>query len=353
MYGEMLAMRTRGHRVLLAAPANSAIARKAAAAGFATLTFEDTRAAFPPNLIRLARWFRHQRAEIVNTHSSRDGWLAGIAARLVQTPLLLRSRHIEVDYPNRLLSRIAFRTLPHHVLTTSRRISQRLLQELGLDPERVTCIPTGVDLARFDPGSPGSLHAELKLDPRVPLTGMISVLRSWKGHEFFIGAAQRIAQTHPETHFVIAGDGPCRDLIRSRIADAGLEDRFHCLGHRDDVPAILASLTVLALPSTAHEGIPQIILQAQAMGKAVVASAVGGIPEVVEDGVTGLLAPPSDAAALADRIGRLLRDSGLRARLGANSRERIEREHSIDAMCRRLEEIYDRYLGLDPSGGDR
>lgn len=342
MHGEMLAMKARGHRLLLAARAESSIHRHGTAAGFGVFTFSNDKIRFPGTLLRMARWFRAEHVEIVNTHSSRDGWLAGLAARLARVPLLLRSRHIEVDYPNRFLSRIAFKTLPHHVLTTSQRIADRLVSELDLDPSRVTCIPTGVDIQRFQPGTAGSLHRELNLDPGTPLVGMISVLRSWKGHEFFIGAAKCLVDEGTDAHFIIAGDGPCRDLIRGRIEAASLTRRVHLLGHRDDVPAVLASLDVLVLPSTAHEGIPQIVLQAQAMGRAVVGTTVGGIPEVVEDGVTGLLAPPQDAVALGARIGSLLRDPGMRSRMGANARARIEQAHSVDAMCRRLEEIYRR-----------
>lgn len=345
MHGEMLAMRARGHRLLLGAPVESMIHRHGKAAGFGVFAFSGGKAMFPVTLIRLAQWFRSEGVGIVNTHSSRDGWLAGLAARLARVPLLLRSRHIEVDYPNRLLSRIAFKTLPHHVLTTSRRISDRLVEELNLDASRVSCIPTGVDLERFRPTVAGSLHTELHLAPATPLVGMISVLRSWKGHEFFIGAAKRLVEEGSPAHFVIAGDGPCRDLIRQRIESASLAGRVHTLGHRDDVPVVLASLALLVLPSTAHEGIPQIILQAQAMGRPVVGTTVGGIPEVVEDGVTGLLAPPQDGLALAARIGALLRDPGLRDRLGVKARERVEQTHSVDAMCRSLETIYERYLG--------
>src|SRR5204862_1422704 len=124
--------------------------------------------------------------------------------------------------------------------------------------------------------------------------GMISVLRSWKGHDYFLEAAARILKKRQDVRFVVAGDGPRRETIRNQIAALGQQEKILTLGHREDVPNILASLAVLVLPSTAHEGVPQILLQAQAMGKAIVATTVGGIPEVVTDGETGLLVPPKD-----------------------------------------------------------
>ena len=338
-------MRARGHRLLLCAPVQSCIYRECQKAGFEVHPLDDRKPSYPATITRLARLFRRERVHVVNPHSSRDGWLGSIAARLAGVPLIVRSRHIEVDYPNRFLSRIAFARLPHHVITTSEKISRRLVEELGLPKTKVTCVATGVDLDRFHPAVPGRIHADLGLDPGVPLVGMVSVLRSWKGHELFVEAVKQIAPRHPQAYFFIAGEGePAGAGIVNMIRTAGLEKRISMLGYREDVPNVLASLAVLASPSTGHEGIPQILLQAQAMARAVVGSAVGGIPEIVRDGETGLLVPPRDATALADRIMRLLADPALRERLGRNAREQVVKEHSLPRMCDRIEALYARYL---------
>jgi glycosyltransferase involved in cell wall biosynthesis len=258
-------------------------------------------------------------------------------------PLIIRSRHIEVDYPNRFWSGMAFRLLPHQVITTSQRIADRLVAELGIPPARVTCIATGVDLTRFNPEVEGTLHQELGVDPEVALVGMISVLRSWKGHATFLDAAARLlGDSKRPVRFVIVGDGPGRDELAGKIAQAPWKDHVTLLGHRANVPNILASLDVLVLPSYAHEGIPQIVLQAQAMSCAVVATTIGGIPEVVEDGVTGLLVAPRDAEALAEKIAALLDDPELDARLGQAARAAIEKHHSLDTMGERLLELYEK-----------
>jgi glycosyltransferase involved in cell wall biosynthesis len=341
VFAELKWMRARGHWVALAADPRSALARHAQAEGIPFVPLRTHKALLPLEVLRMMEWLVRHRVEVVNTHSSNDGWLAGVAARLALAPMLIRSRHIEVDYPNRFWSGLAFRSLPHHVITTSRRIAERLTAELDVPVERVTCVATGVDLGRFRPGAPATLREELGLGPEVALVGMISVLRSWKGHATFFDAAAHLLKEMPRpVHFVIAGDGPGRDELKRRADEAPWRGKVTLLGHRDDVPGVLASLDVLVLPSFAHEGIPQIILQAQAMARAVVATTVGGIPEVVQDGVNGLLVPPLDPVALAEKVGLLLDDPALRQRLGETARLGIEKEHSLDAMGERLLALY-------------
>ena len=341
----MKACRDRGHRMLLCAPENTQIYRKCCDEGFPVFAFTDARLKYPSTILRLKKFFQREQVDVVNTHSSRDGWLAGIAAHLAGVPLLIRSRHIEVDYPNRFLSHIAFRTLPHHVITTSEKISNRLIRELHLPARKVTCIATGIDLSRFNPQIPGRLREELNLAPGTLMVGMVSVLRSWKGHRFFLGAAREILDQRQDVHFVIAGEGDGRAEISALIHELDLKGHVTLLGHREDVPNVLASLDVLVLPSTAHEGIPQIILQAQAMGKAVVGTTVGGIPEVVRDNETGLLAPPRDGVLLAEKIGQLLESKELRTRLGTQALAVAQADYSLEAMCRRLDCVYEKRLG--------
>ncbi len=342
MLAELEWMRAQGHWVALAAHPQSQIAKRAAAVDINFYPLRTHKALLPFEVLRLGFWIIQNRVEIVNTHSSNDGWLAGLAVRLFLLPILIRSRHIEVDYPNKFSSGVAFRRLPHHVITTSQKIADRLTKELGVPAEKVTCVATGVDLGKFDPRMPGTLRAELGLAPDVALVGMISVLRSWKGHATFMEAAAiLLAESGRKVHFVIAGDGPARQEWADFIKQAPWAGNVTLLGHRGDVPNVLASLDVLVLPSYAHEGIPQIILQAQAMARPVVATTIGGIPEVVEDGVTGLLVPPKDGEALAEKIRAVLDDAALATRLGDAARAHIEKSYSLDAMGRRLLELYE------------
>jgi glycosyltransferase involved in cell wall biosynthesis len=340
VFAELAWMRGQGHWVALAAHPASQIARRAREANIRLYPLRTQKILLPFAVAELAVWMRRHRIDIVNTHSSNDGWTAGLAARLAGC-VLIRSRHIEVDYPNRFFSGIAFRVLPHHLLTTSQRIADRLIAELDIPTERVTCLPTGIDLERYNPGVTGTLRGELGLAPHVALVGMISVLRSWKGHAAFLDAAALLLKSGRSLHFVIAGDGPGRQELTDKIAQAPWQGCVTLLGHRADVENVLASLDVLVLPSYAHEGIPQIILQAQATGRAVVATTIGGIPEVVEDGVTGLLVAPRDPAVLAEQISLLLEDAPLRERIGHAARQKAEAHYGVDFMGKRLLALYE------------
>jgi glycosyltransferase involved in cell wall biosynthesis len=342
VFAELAWMRARGHWVALAADPRSAIARQAAAAGMNFYALKTHKALLPLEALRLTEWLLKEKVEVVNTHSSNDGWVAGLAARMTRIPMLIRSRHIEVDYPNRFWSGLAFRRLPHHVITTSQRIAERLRIELGVPADRISCVPTGVDLDRFRPDVPGHLRQEMGLGPEVALVGMISVLRSWKGHATFLdAAAQLLEYRQGQVHFVIAGDGPGREELTQQVARAPWRGNVTLLGHRDDVPNLLASLDVLVLPSFAHEGIPQIVLQAQAMGRPVVATTIGGIPEVIEDGVNGLLLPPRDPAMLAEKIAWMLDDAAWRERLGLAAHMGIQKNYGLDVMGERLLALYE------------
>jgi glycosyltransferase involved in cell wall biosynthesis len=336
---ECLAMRARGHTVHLAAPRGAAIFRKASEAGLPVRAFSTARAAYPLSILRLFLWFRALGPQVVNTHSSRDGWIAGLAARLAGVPILLRSRHIDVDYPNTFFSRIAYHHLPSHVLATSGKIRENLAASLHLDPKTITSLPTGLDLDRYPRSRHGTLKQELGLPPSSRLVGMISVLRSWKGHRYFLEAAASL-RDEPGLVFVIAGEGPMRGQIESWIAELGLRERVRLLGHREDVANLLASLEAVVLPSYAHEGVPQILLQAQAVGCPAIGTTVGGIPETITEGKTGLLVPPRDSAALAAALRSFLGDPALQERIRSHL-DRLDREPlGIAHMCGRLEALY-------------
>lgn len=339
-------MRQRGHRLWIAAQPESILWDKARSAGLPVIALSEKTHRFPDSILRLATFFKKESIQVVNTHSSKDAWIAGLAARLAGVGCLVRSRHIEVDYPSPWRSRIAFHHLPQHVLTTSERIRQRLMEELDLLPQRVTCIPTGIDLARFSPGRADHLRSAWQWPEHTIGIGMISVIRSWKGHAFFLQAAAQVAARCPDARFIIAGAGPGEKLLPQKVEDLGLGHRIELLGHREDVPDLLRALDILVLPSTAHEGIPQILLQAQAVGRACIGTRVGGIPEVIEDGVNGLLVRPSDADDLAQAMIRLIENPALRAQMAMNALSRRD-ACGLDTMCQRVESIYAACLDAD------
>ncbi|MEW5725367.1 MAG: glycosyltransferase [Thermodesulfobacteriota bacterium] len=330
-----------GHRVTILTVPDGGIAQKARAAGVPVLECPMRHAFSLPALYRLTRLFLREGYDVINTHSSVDSWLASMAARLARRPVLVRTRHLSVPLHHHALN-FVYR-MPDGFVATAELIRRDLIERLGLDPRRVVSIPTGVDLARFDPGlDPGPVRRELGLAAEHRVVTMLAVLRSWKRHEVFLEAAARLAPRRPDLRFLIVGEGPRRGAITSRIEELGLQDRVFLTGHRADVPEVLAATQVCVLTSESSEGVPQSVLQAQAMAKPVAATAAGGIPEVVEHEKTGLLCPVNEAGAVAAAIARLLDDSGLAGALGRNARRQVERRFSQEAMAGATVEFYGR-----------
>jgi len=233
------------------------------------------------------------------------------------------------------------RLLDMVVVTGGERTRRDLVERDGLEPGRVAAFPIGLDVAHFRPASPArDLRRELGLPPGHLLVGIISYLRTYKGHEYFIEAAGRIAAQRDDVTFVIVGEGPEEQSIRRRIEQSGWAARIRLLGFRDDLLDVFRSLDVFAIPSVEGDTIPQVLMQALALGIPVVSTTVGSIPDVVIDGETGYVVPPRDGRALGDRIAHLLGDAGLRSRLGANGRALVEESYSIDKMLDRMEAVY-------------
>ncbi len=336
VFAELLGFRERGAWTALLAPESSVVFQRARDAGIIVKHLDVRKVRYPVNAFRLKNWLRENGVQVVNTHSSRDGYVVGAAARLAGTPLLIRSRHIDVTYPNRWASRHAFTTLADHVITTSDKITANLRETFSLAGDRISTVATGIDLERF---SREGEKADLA-EGETPLVGMVSVLRSWKGHPFFLEAAGILKGRGVTARFVIVGEGPQRENIEAKIAELKLGADVTLAGHREDVPAVLRALDALAIPSTGHEGVPQIGLQALACRTPVVGSDAGGIPEIIRPDETGRIVPAEDATALADAIEATLRDRETTERFRDAGRRLVEREHSLDHMLDRLERIY-------------
>jgi glycosyltransferase involved in cell wall biosynthesis len=294
---------------------------------------------------RLRRLLRERRAALVHTHSSIDSWLAGLAARSLRVPVV-RSRHVTIPIKNPLVYRLADR-----IVASGDRAAQ-LVRDAGVPGERVVAISAGVDLERFHAGVSGEgVRAELGLSG--PLVGLVANLRGSKGHRFFLEAARAVLREAPATRFLVVGGGVGFDDIRRRIDEMGLAGEVRMLGFRRDIPEVMAALDVLALPSIKSEATSQVILQALAVGTPVVATTVGGSPEVIRDGVTGRLVPPADGRALARAILDLLRDPGRARAMAHAGQAEIRASQSIDAVMTRTTSLYRELLDFSrrPAGG--
>jgi glycosyltransferase involved in cell wall biosynthesis len=339
---ELTGFQSRDSQVWLIAPPQSQIFRRATEATVPTLELRPGKWRFPFEVVRLAHWLRQQRVDVVNTHSSRDGWLVGIAARLAGVPFVVRTRHIDVSYPNRWLSRHAYTTLADHVLTTSQKINAHFREMFRLPDDRISTVPTGINLDRFSPTGP---KADLvPTAAGVPIIGMISILRSWKGHSTFLHAADLLRSSGFNACFVICGEGPMRNQIGKEIRELQLSDQVTLTGHREDVPEILRALSVLVIASTRHEGVPQIGLQALATKTPVVGSDAGGTPEIIRPGETGRIFPAGDAQALAEAIRETLEQPQATRAMRERGRAMVEARHGLETMLDTVSAIYQRHL---------
>ncbi len=341
-------MTCRGHRVLIAAPPEAGLAVRARERGIEAVPLPMAGTRMLHTIWRLVRLIDSEGVQVVNTHSSRDSWLASVAVLGSRPrPLLIRTRHLSTPIRRSAMTRLLYNGLPDVVVTTGEAIRRTMIEGHGFDARKIVSIPTGVDTSIFSPRGDGlAFRRALGVPADAPLIGIVAVLRSWKGHEDFVDAAREVLGSVPDARFVIVGDGPRVQAIRDHIASRGVADRVLMAGHREDVPAALSAFNVFVLSSFGHEGVPQSVLQAMAMEVPIVATDVGAVSEVVRDSVTGVLAQPRNPASLAAGIVRLLRDDHLRRSVVTAARALVEKDYAIGVMLDRLEDLYRERLAL-------
>jgi glycosyltransferase involved in cell wall biosynthesis len=285
----------------------------------------------PGMLWRLARFFRAERFDVVHTHDDKPLVYAAPAAWLARVSRRLHTHHHGLVGTPRgrqnLLLRTAARTVDPFVCVS--HDAARHVVELGVPAGRVRTIWNGIDLARFPyqgptPGGPAVCVA--RLSPEKDIATLLD-------------AARRVADAVPDLRLEIAGDGPCRADLARQCKELKLHEHVRLLGEVRDVPALLGRAGLFVLPSQA-EGVSLTILEAMARGLPVVTTRVGGNPEVVADGSTGLLVPPRDPAALADALVRVLRDADRAQALGRAGRRRVEDHFDVRRMVADYEALY-------------
>ncbi len=338
----------RGHRIIIAAPPDARIIKQAKVKGIETAPLLMEKSSVFSPIKKLIDIINKYEINIVNTHSSRDSWLASIAARLSsKKPVIIRTRHLSTPISNNLLSRIVYNHLPHKIITTGESIKKGMIDKNGFNPDKIVSIPTGIDLEIFKTGKTGAnIRRAFKIPARAPLIGMVSVLRSWKGHIYLLEAITDVVKKFPNTRFLIVGDGPYKDVIEEKIKKMGAEKYVIMTGHREDIPEILSAIDLLAFPSYANEGVPQAILQAFAAGKTVIASNAGSISEIVLNNKTGILIPSRNSSVLAKRIIELLKDNDKRKKMAFAGKKLVESRYSLEAMLNKIEKLYNVLMAI-------
>ncbi len=334
IYQEMFGMRKKGHWVGLAASPSAQIYKYAQKAGLPVFPLPLEKKT-PRAVFRLLEIIKTLDIQILNTHSSWDSWVGGIVKLLYPKFKLIRTRHLSTPIGKTPLSWLIYNILPNVVITTGEAIRERMITYNHFNPKKIISIPTGVDLERFNPEK---VRPVLKKEGF--LIGMISVLRSWKGHKYLIEAVPKILSYIPEAKFFIVGEGPQRGNIERMIQKMDLKEKIIMLGHREDIPEIMASLDVIVHPSTGHEGIPQTVLQTLAMGKPVIASNIGGISEVIKHLTTGILIPPCNSEAIAKAVIEVYKNPYWALQMAQEGQKIVKQHYSYEAMLNKIENIY-------------
>ncbi len=294
----------------------------------------------------LAAHLAEVRADVVHAHMFRAETVATRAVLALaeighRRPYLVATIHSSRIRPNE--DQQVLRDLtPHmdHLIAVSKAIEHKLVDEERTTVP-VTLIYNGVDLERYDHQEPCcTLPEEYGFEPGSQIVGVVARLEPEKGHPTLLDAWPRVLRAVPDTYLMVVGEGSRRDALEAQARELRIAHRVVFTGRRDDVPAVTAALDVAVLPSY-REAQGLTILEAMALSRPVVASNVGGIPEMIEDGVTGLLVPPHDADALADAIIRLLRDHPYADTLARAGHDLVHDRFCIELMVRAVETIYD------------
>ena len=291
--------------------------------------------------------------DVVHTHMFGSNVWGTVLGRLSGVPVVVAHEHTW-SFQGRPLRRFLDRELVARwadvFVAVSGEDRRKMIEVEGVDPAKIRLIPNGIPSPAN--GAVADVRAELGIEPGAPVLGVVCELRAQKALEVLFEAAALLLAEFPTLKVLVAGDGPERARLEEGARRLGVADTVLFLGIRRDVPAVLAAVDVAVLSSD-YEGSPLSVMEYMAAAKPVVSTRVGGVPELVKDDVHGLLVEPRDPEALAEAVTRLLRDPALAKRLGAEGRQRQQREFSLEAMVRRIEDLYEELWLASGRRGER
>jgi len=287
---------------------------------------------------RLVRAIRRFDPDVVHSYLFLANLLTALAARRLRAPALVmaqRSCYESTLSPVwRWAARLSHRAADRVIVNSRAALAEELAA--GLPQDLLVHIPNGIAV----PVQPPAADRERLGLPRGPLVACVAQLSAEKGHDHLLAAWPEVVRRCPGSRLALIGDGPLRPALVEQARRSGVADRILFAGFQDPAPW-LAAADLFVLPSIT-EGMPNAILEAMAWARPVVATRVGGVPELVEEGTTGLLVPPGDAAALATALSELLEDPVRRARLGQAGRARVAERFSIERLVEATEDVYAR-----------
>ncbi|MBI4437189.1 MAG: glycosyltransferase [Candidatus Omnitrophica bacterium] len=302
---------------------------------------------------KLYRWMRKGGYDLVHTHTSKAGILGRFAAKYAGVPRIVHTPHGHVFYG--YFSPMVHRGIiwierfagffTDRLVTLTQRGKEEHLRYKILPEHRITWAYSGIDLEAFRRGD-GKEDA-FPSPEKGPCVGMIGRLAPIKGHLYFLQALPSVIREIPELKALLVGDGPLRQELEKACSTLGIQHHVLFLGEQERIQAILKRCDVVVL-SSLNEGMGRVLLEAQAMGKPVIGTRVGGIPEVIQEGKTGYLVPPKDPQALAEKLLLLLKDPEKGRKMGEAARIWVDETFSVQEMVRRIDAVYQELLKEKP-----
>jgi glycosyltransferase involved in cell wall biosynthesis len=290
---------------------------------------------------RLSRVLKQYRPDIVHAHDPHGVAMAATALSIISlspSPALVASRRIEYRIGHNSFSRWKYDQVECFI-AISEAVRDRLIAD-GIPRAKTTVVHEGVDVERIVHLPPANVHAVFFLPTHAPIVGNIGALVPQKGQHHLIDAAAIVVRQIPDVRFVIAGEGELRSQLEDQIKRKHLERHVFLAGFRADALELLKAFDLFAL-SSLHEGMCTSLVDAMAASKAAVATAVGGVPEVMADGETGYLVPAKDHDAMAQRIIELLQSEPLRRRMGEAALQRARERFTVERMVQGTIKVYE------------
>ncbi|MGE3277407.1 MAG: glycosyltransferase [Vicinamibacterales bacterium] len=351
----VLGLRAAGHRAVLVAHPEGELYRRAKEGPdlvpLAPRNEVDLGAAW-----RLSRIIRQWKPEIVHAHDPHAVAMASLALSFgapAPRPWIVAARRVDFHLQGNSFSKWKYRQVDAFIAASA--AIRAVLVHDGIPAARIIVVHDGIDVERVQRLPAVDVHAEYWLPHGAPVIANVGALVGHKGQRHLVDAMPLVRREIPDAHAIIFGEGDQRPALEKQIRDRHLEKHVLLAGFREDVLQLVKS-TDLFVMSSVTEGLGSAVLDAMAMGLAVVGTRAGGIPEAVKDGRTGLLVPPGDAKALAAAIIALLKDPDRRAALGRAGQERVAAEFGVERLVERTLAAYRRTAGLphaeDLPGGE-
>lgn len=336
---ESIGMRDRGHEVIMAVVKGGRLVEHARDAGFTVYELDFVKSKAPLLVMQLVKIIKTHQIDFVNTHSSTDAWIGGVAARAAGKKVV-RTRHLSTSIKKGLNSRLLYNTLADFVVTTSSPIISKIVSQSKISPERCRLVATGVEpeLLCPDPEKVATFRKAIGVEEGDCLVGTACIVRSWKGIGDFLRAAYLLRDIK-QLKWVVIGGGYV-DAFHELTKELGLEESVTFTGHLEDPSFAIDALDIFTLLSTGHEGISQACLQAAYLEKPLVTTTVGGLPEVCKQGETGILVPPNSPKEVAAAVLELHDDPVKQTTMGVKARTLVEKKFTMRHTLNQMEQVY-------------